>query len=52
MVEHISRRAVIGGALGAAGLAGLPGAARAQAAKPQTPLTLSIVDAAGNLALT
>jgi putative spermidine/putrescine transport system substrate-binding protein len=52
MVEPISRRSVIGGALGVAGLAGLSSGARAQVAKPRAPLTLSIVDAAGNLALT
>jgi putative spermidine/putrescine transport system substrate-binding protein len=46
-----TRRQVLGGMAGAAALAG--GAARAQGvAAPASPLTLSIVDVAGNLALT
>jgi len=46
-----TRRQVIGGLAGAAALAG--GLARAQGvAAPASPLTLSIVDVAGNLALT
>ena len=44
-----TRRQVLGGILGAAAAAG---AARAQVAPPASPLTLSIVDVAGNLALT
>ena len=45
----ISRRAVVGG-IAASGLAG--GLARAQAAKPKSPLTITVIDAAGSLALT
>jgi putative spermidine/putrescine transport system substrate-binding protein len=50
MTQDISRRHVLGGALGMAGLGVLPAAA--QVAKPKAPLLLNIVDAAGNLALT
>jgi len=48
----ITRRALIGGAAGAAGLAVFNGRAFAQPALPKSPVTLSIVDVAGNLALT
>ena len=49
MTIHGTRRQVLGGILGAAAAAG---AARAQVAPPASPLTLSVVDVAGNLALT
>jgi len=56
MPSPITRRAFLGGAAGAAGFAaGFPdpgGRAFAQPALPKTPVTLSIVDVAGNLALT
>lgn len=48
----LNRRSVIAGAAGAAGLCGLPGWARAAAPKPASPLTINVVDVAGNLALT
>jgi putative spermidine/putrescine transport system substrate-binding protein len=44
----IARRGFVGGAISL----GLATQARAQAAKPKSPLTLTIVDVAGNLALT
>ncbi len=44
----IARRGFVAGAAAL----GLAGQARAQAAKPKSPLTLTIVDVAGNLALT
>ncbi len=53
MTNNISRRHVLGGAIGAAGLTAL--GARpvfAQVPKPASPLSLNIIDAAGNLALT
>lgn len=49
---HISRRTFVGGAVGAAGLAALGGRASAQLAMPKSPITLNVVDVAGNLALT
>jgi putative spermidine/putrescine transport system substrate-binding protein len=58
MTHDISRRHLIGGALGVSGLgvSGLGGLAiqpaAAQVAKPKSPLLLNVVDAAGNLALT
>jgi len=48
MDHALSRRTV----LGAAAAAALSGRAMAQAAKPKSPLTVTIVDVAGNLALT
>src|SRR5690348_4302446 len=48
MDHSLSRRAM----LGAAAAAALAGKARAQAAKPKSPLAITIVDVAGNLALT
>ena len=48
----LSRRHVLGGALSLAGVAGLNLPAFAQAAKPKNPLSINIIDAAGNLALT
>ena len=50
--SDISRRHVLGGALGLAGVASMKFPAFAQVAKPKSPLSLNIVDAAGNLALT
>ncbi|AOO81297.1 ABC transporter substrate-binding protein [Bosea vaviloviae] len=58
MTHDISRRHLIGGALGVSGLgmAGLGGLsvhpAAAQVVKPKSPLLLNVIDAAGNLALT
>lgn len=52
MTNEISRRTVLGGAFGLAGVAGLGLPAMAQVAKPKSPLTLNVIDAAGNLALT
>jgi putative spermidine/putrescine transport system substrate-binding protein len=48
----LSRRHVLGGALGLAGVAGLNLPAFSQVAKPKNPLLINIIDAAGNLALT
>ena len=49
----ITRRTFVGGATGAAGLSALGGRAFAQQpALPKSPVALSIVDVAGNLALT
>jgi putative spermidine/putrescine transport system substrate-binding protein len=49
----ITRRTFVGGAASAAGFAALGGRALAQQpALPKSPVTLSIVDVAGNLALT
>src|SRR3954470_7193878 len=50
--SDISRRHVLGGALGLAGVATTKFPAFAQVAKPKSPLSLNNVDAAGNLALT
>jgi putative spermidine/putrescine transport system substrate-binding protein len=48
----VDRRQIIGG-LGAASLAGLvPGRALAALAMPKSPVTITVVDVAGNLALT
>ena len=49
MSDPITRRTALGAA---AGLAMAPAFARAQAAKPKAPLSITIVDVAGNLALT
>ena len=48
-MKDISRRGVIAGGVG---LVALSSAARAQVPVPRSPLTLNIIDAAGNLALT
>jgi putative spermidine/putrescine transport system substrate-binding protein len=48
MSHTLSRRAV----LGAAAAVSLAGGAAAQSAKPKSPLALTVVDVAGNLALT
>ena len=50
--RDLSRRHVIVGALGLAGAAGTNWSAMAQVAKPPSPLSFNIIDAAGNLALT
>ena len=50
--SNISRRTFVGGVAGAAGLAALGGRAQAQLALPKSPITLNVVDVAGNLALT
>jgi putative spermidine/putrescine transport system substrate-binding protein len=50
--NDLSRRHILGGAIGLAGMAGLNFPALAQVAKPKSPLSLNIIDAAGNLALT
>jgi putative spermidine/putrescine transport system substrate-binding protein len=50
--DSLTRRTFIGGAAGAAGLTAIGGNAFAQLALPKSPVTLSIVDVAGNLALT
>jgi putative spermidine/putrescine transport system substrate-binding protein len=50
--QPLTRRTFIGGAAGAAGLTAIGGKAIAQLALPKSPVTLSIVDVAGNLALT
>ncbi|WP_029004661.1 ABC transporter substrate-binding protein [Azorhizobium doebereinerae] len=50
--SHLTRRTFVGGVAGAAGLAALGGSARAQLALPKSPITLNVVDVAGNLALT
>ncbi len=52
MTEAIARRTLNLGLLGALAGSTLPGVARAQVTKPKAPLTVSIVDIAGNLALT
>jgi putative spermidine/putrescine transport system substrate-binding protein len=52
MRSRFSRRQVLGGTLGLAGATSVAFAVNAQVAKPKSPLVLSIVDAAGNLALT
>ncbi|BAF89341.1 ABC transporter periplasmic substrate-binding protein [Azorhizobium caulinodans ORS 571] len=50
--SNISRRTFVGGVAGAAGLAAFGGRAQAQLALPKSPITLNVVDVAGNLALT
>ncbi len=50
--QPLTRRSFIGGAAGAAGLTAIGGKAIAQLTLPKSPVTLSIVDVAGNLALT
>src|SRR3954469_25814880 len=48
----LTRRMFIGGVAGTAGFTVLGGRAFAQLALPKLPVTLSVVDVAGNLALT
>ncbi len=52
MTLPLPRRTVLGAAAVAAGLASLAGRAVAQPAKPKSPLAITVVDVAGNLALT
>jgi putative spermidine/putrescine transport system substrate-binding protein len=52
MTNGIDRRGFIGGLAGAAAIGASPGGALAQVAKPAAPLTISVIDAAGSLALT
>jgi putative spermidine/putrescine transport system substrate-binding protein len=52
MTNHITRRTFVGGVAGAAGTAALGGPAFAQTALPTSPVTLNVIDVAGNLALT
>ncbi|WP_201832000.1 ABC transporter substrate-binding protein [Microvirga zambiensis] len=52
MTNLITRRTFVGGAAGAAGVAALGGTSFAQATLPTSPVTLNIIDVAGNLALT
>jgi len=49
---RITRRTLIGGVAGAAGMSALGSRAFAQLPMPKSPVTLSIIDVAGNLALT
>ena len=50
-MTDVARRAVLGGTVALVGAA-MAGRARAQVVKPRSPLTLSIVDVGGALALT
>jgi putative spermidine/putrescine transport system substrate-binding protein len=52
MTNLITRRTFVGGVAGVAGAAALGGPAFAQQALPKSPVTLNIIDVAGNLALT
>jgi putative spermidine/putrescine transport system substrate-binding protein len=52
MKNLITRRTFVGGAAGVAGAAAFGGQSLAQMALPTSPVTLSIIDVAGNLALT
>jgi putative spermidine/putrescine transport system substrate-binding protein len=52
MKKLITRRTFVGGAAGVAGAAVFGGQSLAQMALPTSPVTLSIIDVAGNLALT
>jgi len=52
MTNLITRRTFVGGVAGAAGAAALGGTAFAQQGLPTSPVTLNIIDVAGNLALT
>ncbi len=51
-ISKVTRRAFVGGAVGAAGFAALGGRAHAALTLPKSPITLNVVDVAGNLALT
>ncbi|MBM6593265.1 ABC transporter substrate-binding protein [Microvirga pudoricolor] len=51
-MTNITRRTFVGGAAGAAGFAALGGPSFAQLALPKEPVALSVIDVAGNLALT
>jgi putative spermidine/putrescine transport system substrate-binding protein len=50
--RKITRRTFVAGAAGAAGIAAFGARAQGQLAMPKSPVTISIVDVAGNLALT
>jgi putative spermidine/putrescine transport system substrate-binding protein len=52
MTNEIDRRRFIGGLAGATALGASAGGTLAQVAKPAAPLTISVIDAAGSLALT
>jgi putative spermidine/putrescine transport system substrate-binding protein len=52
MTNLITRRTFVGGVAGAAGVAALGGPSFAQATLPTNPVTLNVIDVAGNLALT
>jgi putative spermidine/putrescine transport system substrate-binding protein len=52
MTNLITRRTFVGGIAGTAGAAALGGTSFAQANLPTSPVTLNIIDVAGNLALT
>lgn len=52
MSNEITRRTFVGGVAGAAGTAAFGGSAFAQLALPKSPVTLNVIDPAGNLALT
>jgi putative spermidine/putrescine transport system substrate-binding protein len=52
MTNLITRRTFVGGVAGAAGVAALGGPSFAQATLPTSPVTLNVIDVAGNLALT
>jgi putative spermidine/putrescine transport system substrate-binding protein len=51
-MTNITRRTFVGGAAGAAGFAALGGPSFAQLALPKEPVSLNVIDVAGNLALT
>jgi putative spermidine/putrescine transport system substrate-binding protein len=51
-LSPITRRTFVGGAVGTAGGVAVAGSALAQIPLPRTPVTLSIIDVAGNLTLT
>jgi putative spermidine/putrescine transport system substrate-binding protein len=52
MTNMITRRTFVGGIAGAAGVAALGGPSFAQATLPTSPVSLNVIDVAGNLALT
>jgi putative spermidine/putrescine transport system substrate-binding protein len=52
MTNMITRRTFVGGVAGAAGVAALGGPSFAQATLPTSPVSLNVIDVAGNLALT
>ena len=51
MTNLITRRTFVGSVAGAAGVAAFGGSGFAQATLPTSPVTLNIIDVAGNLAL-
>src|SRR3954447_26200936 len=52
MTNLITRRTFVGGVAGATGVAALGGPSFAQATLPTSPVSLNVIDVAGNLALT